>query len=97
MYTPIGEKFAFLDALIVAIIAILLVFLVLTLIILIASAFSKFIVMIENKKYIKPRIENKILEEDEDAVVATLVASIDYYRETKKNARVVSITREEEE
>lgn len=96
MYTPIGEKFGFLDSLVVAIIAITLVFLVLTLIILISGAFSKMIINIENKKYIKPRIENKILEEDEDAVVATIVASIDYYKETKKNARVVSVVKEEE-
>ena len=96
MYTPIGEKFGFLDALVVTIIAIILVFLVLSLIILISSVFSKMTINIENKKYIKPRLENKILEEDEDAVVATIVASIDYYKETKKNARVVSVVKEEE-
>lgn len=96
MYTPIGESFGVLDSLVVAIISILIVFTVLTIIILITSIFSRVIIEINNKKNINPRMENKLLEEDEDAVVATIVASMDYYNETKKNARLVSITREEE-
>ena len=55
------------------------------------------IIKIDNKKNINPRIENKILNEDEDAVVATIVASMDYYKQTKKKARLISITREKEE
>lgn len=97
MYTPVGNEFGLIDSLIVALISIIIVFFVLTVIIGIASVFSKFIVFMNNKRYINPRIENKILEEDEDAVVATIVASIDYYSETKKKARLVSIKREEEE
>lgn len=96
MYTPIGETFGILDAFIVAIISILIVFVVLTVIIAVTSSFSKAIIKIDNKKNINPRLENKILKEDEDAVVATLVASIDYYNETRKNARLVSITKEED-
>ena len=97
MYTPVGENFGFIDSIIVAIIAIIIVFIVLIVIIAIASVFSKIIININNKKNINPRIENKLLDEDEDAVVATIVASIDYYNETNKHARLVSITRDEEE
>ena len=96
MYTPIGENFGIIDSFIVAFIAILIVFLVLIVIIAIASLFSKVIVNINNKKHINPRIENKILDEDEDAVAAVIAASIDYYSETKKHARLVRVTREEE-
>lgn len=96
MYTPIGENFGIIDSLIVALIAIFIVFSVLTTIIFITGIFSRVIIEIDNKKNINPRIENKLLEEDEDAIVATIVASMDYYNETKKNARLVSITREEE-
>ena len=97
MYTPIGEKFEFLDSIIVASISILIVFVVLIVIILISSVFSKIIISINKKTNINPRIENKLLDEDEDAIVATIVASMDYYRETKKHAKLVSITREEED
>ena len=97
MYTPVGENFGLIDSIIVAMISILIVFIVLILIIAIASLFSKIIISIDDKKNVNPRIENKLLNEDEDAVVATIVASIDYYNDTKKHARLVSITRDEEE
>ena len=97
MYTPIKGEFGIIDSIIVAIIAIVIVFVVLIIIIGIASIFSKTILEIDKKKNINPRQENKLLENDEDAVVATIVASMDYYNETKKKTRLVSITREEEE
>ena len=97
MYTPIGDKFGLVDSLIVAVISVLIVFAVLIVIIAVTSGFSKIIVAINKRRNINPRIENKILDEDEDAVVAVLTASIDYYRETKKNARLVSITRDKED
>ena len=97
MYSSVGDKFGLLDSFIVAIISILIVFAVLIVIIAITSGFSKIIVAINKRRNINPRIENKILDEDEDAVVAVLTASIDYYRETKKNARLVSITRDKED
>lgn len=97
MYTPIGEEFTFLDSIIVTIVSIIMVFLVLILIIGIASICSEIIISVNNKKNINPRLENKLLQEDEDAVVATIVASMDFYRENKKNARLVSITRDEED
>ncbi len=96
MYTPLGNEFGFLDSIITSVVSIIIVFLVLALIIAIASLFSKIIMKIDVKRNIKPRKENKILEEDEDAVVATIVASMDFYRETNKHARLVKITREEE-
>ena len=97
MYTPIKESFGLLDSFVVAFIATLIVFVVLYVIIVITGAFSKIIVKVDNKKNINPRAENRLLEDDEDAVIATIVASMDYYNETNKNARLVSITREEGE
>ena len=97
MYSPIKETFGLVDSLIVAFIAIIIVFVVLMVIIIVTGLFSKIITKVESKKNICPRIENKLLSEDEDAVVAAIVASMDYYNETKKNARIVSITREKEE
>jgi len=97
MYTPINGEFRLIDSLVVALIATVIVFLVLIVIILVASLFSKIIMKVDNKKNINPRIENKLLDEDEDAVAATIVASMDYYIENKKHARLVSISRIEEE
>lgn len=97
MYTPINETFGLIDSFLAAFISILIVFVVLTLIIVIANAVSSLIMKVDSKNNINPRIENKILQEDEDSVVATIVASMDYYNETKKNSRVVSVTREEGE
>ena len=45
---------------------------------------------------ILPREENKILSEDENSVVAALVATMEFYRETGKDVRIVSIKRIEE-
>ena len=97
MYVPVKETFGLIDSFIVAIIATLIVFVVLVIIIGISSISSKVIDCADRKKNINPRVENKILSEDEDAVVATIVASMDYYREHKKGARVVSVTRVEED
>ena len=97
MYTPINGEFGFLDSLIIAIISITIVFMVLAIIIAITSLFSKIIVISDNKNKINPRNENKLLDEDDDAVAATIVASMDFYNETKKHARLVSITRSKEE
>ena len=38
-----------------------------------------------------PRKENAILNDDEDAVVAVLVATIEFHKQTGKDARVLSI------
>ena len=97
MYESIGEKFGLMDSFIVAIVSIILVFVVLSVIIGICGFISKVIVNIENRNRINPRIENKILEEDEDAVAATIVASIDFYKENKKKAKLIRIIRSKEE
>ncbi len=97
MYTPIGEEFGIIDALVISIIAVVIVFAVLSLIILVASVCSKIIGFIDAKTNINPRKENSLLDEDEDAVVAALVCSIDYYKENKNDARLVSIKRIEED
>lgn len=97
MYTPLEGEFGILDSLIITLVSVLIVFSVLIIIIGITGLFSKFLIAMENKKKINPRSENKILDEDEDAVAAVVVASIDFYNETKKHARVVSINRSREE
>ena len=90
------EELTILDALLVALIAIVIVFLVLSIIILFAYLFQKGIFFVDKKTKILPKKENEILNEDEDAVVATLVASIDFHKETGKDAKVVSIKRIED-
>lgn len=84
------------EACLIALIAIIIVFLVLGIIIFISFLCQKGIGQVERKTRIMPREENKILEEDEDAVVATLVAGIDFYNETGKEANIVSVTRIED-
>ena len=51
---------------------------------------------IDAKTHILPKEENKILSEDENAVVAALVATMEFYRETGKDVRIVSIKRIED-
>ena len=89
------SNFGIVDALVVALVAILLVFLVLTIIILITTAFQKGMDGIEAKTKILPKKENQILDEDPDAAVAVIVASIDFNRETGKEPEVISIKRED--
>jgi len=96
IYPNRGDAFTIVDSLIVSAIAILVVFVVLIIIILICGGFSKGIDKIEELTEIKPRPENKLLEEDEDAVAAALVATIDFNKETGKDARLVSITKLED-
>ena len=86
----IGEAF-----LIVAI-AILIVFLVLGVIIFVTWALQKGMEKIDAATNILPREENKLLSEDPNAVVAALVATMEFYRETGKDVRVVSIKRIED-
>ena len=84
------------EALLVAIVAILMVFLVLSIIIFITWLFQKGMEKIDAKTNILPKEENKILSEDENAVVAALVATMEFYRETGKDVRIVSIKRIED-
>ena len=79
------------NALLIAIIAIFIVFLVLSIIIFITWLLQKSMEKINAKTNILPKEENKILSEDENAVVASLVAVMEFYRETGKDVRIVSI------
>jgi len=90
------SSFSVVDALIVALVAILLVFLVLTIIILVTTVVQKSLDGIEAKTKILPKKENEILERDPDAVVAALVAVIDFHKETGKDAEIVSIKKVED-
>jgi len=85
-----------LDALLVSVIAIVLVFLVLIIIILVAHGITLAGDKVESVMEIKPKPENKLLDEDPDAIVAALVATIDFNKETGKNAELISITKIDE-
>ena len=84
------------EAFLIALIAILIVFTVLAVIIFVTWGMQKGMEKIDAKTNILPREENKILSEDENAVVAALVATMEFYRETGKDVRVVSIKRIED-
>ena len=90
------EEIGIPQALLIVLIAIFIVFLVLSIIIFITFIFQKGIGVVEKKTKIMPRKENEILNTDEDAVVATLVATIEFHKETGKDARVISIKRIED-
>jgi len=90
------SNFDVVDSLIVALVSILLVFLVLTIIILVTSAIQKGMETVEAKTKILPKKENQILDEDEDAAVAALVAVIDFHKETGKDAEIISIKKLED-
>ena len=84
------------EAFLIAAIAILIVFLVLGVIIFVTWALQKGMEKIDSATNILPREENKLLSEDPNAVVAALVATMEFYRETGKDVRVVSIKRIED-
>ena len=84
------------EAFLVALVAIIIVFMVLAIIIFVTWVMQKGMEKIDAKTNILPRDENKILSEDENAVVAALVATMEFYRETGKDVRVVSIKRIED-
>ena len=84
------------EAFLVALVAILIVFLVLAIIIFVTWLMQKSMEKIDAKTNILPRDENKILSEDENTVVAALVATMEFHRETGKDVRIVSIKRIED-
>ena len=84
------------ESLLYSLIAIVIVFVALLVIIIISGAIQKGMHKVDSYSHIQPREENKILDEDEDAAVAAIVATIDFYKETKQNARLVSIKKIED-
>ena len=79
------------EAFLIAAIAILIVFLVLGVIIFVTWAMQKGMEKVDAATNILPREENKILSEDPNAVVAALVATMEFYLETGKDVRIVSV------
>ena len=90
------EGFNGLDALLVTLIAMLLVFLVLILIIVVTHGIKIGVNKGDGLMHINPKKENKLLEEDEDAVVAALTATIDFNKETGKDAKLKHIEKIDE-
>ena len=84
------------DAFLIALIAIVVVFLTIVIIIVATFLVQKGMDFVEAKTSLLPREENKLLLSDQDAVVAVLVATIDFHKETGKEPRVLSITRTED-
>ena len=84
------------EAFLIAAVAILIVFLVLGVIIFVTWSMQKGMEKVDAATNILPREENKILSEDPNAVVAALVATMEFYRETGKDVRIVSVKRIEE-
>ena len=85
------------ESLLVSLLAILIVFGVLALIIGATTGIQAINDKINYATKINPSPENKILEEDKDAVVATLVATIDYQREFNTDVKVNSVELIDEE
>lgn len=90
---PAGEVLELPTCLMISGIAVLFVFAVLIIIIIVSGGFSKGVSAYEKTTKILPKEENTILDEDEDAAVAALVATIEFNKETKQNARLKSIKR----
>ena len=90
------ENMTVVDSLLVALICIVIVFFILALLIFITWVINLGIDKVVASTNILPKEENKILEEDKDAVVAVLAATIDFNKETGKNAEVISVTRIED-
>jgi len=91
-----SEEVSVPESLLIALVAILIVFVTLLVIIFASTGVQKGTDAVIGAIAINPRKENKILATDKDAVAAALVATIDFHRETGKNARIVSITEIEE-
>ena len=90
------SNFSLIDSLVVSLTAIAVVFLVLILVIFISWLFQRGLETINAYTKILPEPQNKILDEDEDAVAATLAAIIDFNKQTGKDVRVVSVTKVED-
>ena len=82
----------------IAIISILMVFVILLLIIILTELVTKVAgknktveVQTNTAAVVHSSVSSKLNVNDEDAVVASIVASIDYRNETKKNIQVISI------
>ncbi len=80
-------------AVILSIVLMLFVILMLFLIVLVCDIVIKSINKVDGKLHINPKKENKLLSEDEDAVIALLVATIDFNNEFKKDCKLKSIER----
>lgn len=93
---PDIENFDIVDALVVSAIAIIIVFFVLALIIFISWLFQIGMEKINASTKILPEPQNKILDEDEDAVAAVMAAIIDFNKQTGKDVKVVSVTKVED-
>lgn len=90
------DNFTWVDSLIISAIAIVIVFLVLIIVIAITHGIKLGTDAVDGKMSIKASKNNKIIEEDKDALVASLVATIDYHKETGKDAKLISIEKIDE-
>ena len=89
-------NFSLVDALLVSAIAIVIVFFILALIIFVSWIFQISMDKINASTKILPEPQNKLLDEDEDAVAAVMAAIIDFNKQTGKDVKVVSVTKVED-
>lgn len=93
VYALYPETIDFGTALFIAFAAILIVFLILIIIVFVSGGASIIVRKTEARNNINPRPENALLEKDEDAVVASIVATIEFNKEFNTDARLVKIER----
>lgn len=92
----LGHQIGLGDAAIYSLVAMVLVFAVLLVLIGVTYLIFKLLDLFESrKKKEEPKVEEKVVKpveiDDEDKMVAVLVASIDYRNEIKKDVKVVSV------
>lgn len=98
MFLVDGSKIEIVDGLVFSLFAILMVFSVLVIIIAVTSFISYLINKFTKKEVIKEvKEERKVAKnlniEDDDMMVAVLIASIDYQNEIKQDVRLTNVRR----
>lgn len=91
------EKFDIPMALLISLISIVVVFLILLLIIGVCDGLFKGVDKVDDMLHINARNEdNKLLDEDNDAAVALIAATIEFHKETGTNAKLIKIEKIDE-
>lgn len=91
------EKFDIPMALLISLISIVVVFLILILIIGVCEGLFRGVDKVDDMLHINARNEdNKLLNEDNDAAVALIAATIEFHKETGKNAKLIKIEKIDE-
>lgn len=91
------DKFDIPMALLISLISIVVVFLILLLIIGVCEGLFKGVDKVDDMLHINARNEdNKLLDKDNDAAIALIAATIEFHKETGKNAKLLKIEKIDE-